>query len=371
MTTKLGILGGGQLAKMMLPHAHRLGIEITILDQKDSPANSFAHHFIEGQFTNPLDIKKLQYCQVVTVEIEHVSIQGLRDLEEMGIQVFPNPSHLELIQNKFLQKEFFVKNNLPTAPFYKMTIEKNSLIPTQSIFKLCTGGYDGKGVWDPDNGPLPTHFLKQEILVENKVEFQRELSQIIARNSLGEIKIGPLVEMVFNPKLNLIDSLFMPARVPPSLLKKSHEIALKIVQTLNYVGVMAIEMFETHHELLVNEIAPRPHNSGHGTIEACYTDQFEQHLRAVMGLPLGDFSVRESATTVNVIGEEGYSGAPTIKGLKDILYYPKTYPHFYGKKICSPGRKMGHINILGDFEYGQKIKLRIKECLKIQGKKQL
>jgi 5-(carboxyamino)imidazole ribonucleotide synthase len=347
---KLGILGGGQLARMMLPHAHRFGIHTTILDSADAVASTLAHKHLIGNFKLSEDVIRLQDCDVVTVEIENVSIEGLKKLRQHGVKIYPAPEVLEIIQDKFKQKSFLQENKIPTSPFLKKTLLETDRFEAKEIVKLCRGGYDGKGVWNPANcANPPENFVGQEVLVEHKVEIAHELAQLIVRSPDGTIKTGPLVKMVFDSELNLIDSAFLPANVPPKIQRKMETLAATIVERLNYVGVLAVECFLTPaNEILVNELAPRPHNSGHGTIEACRCDQFEQHLRAVCSLPLGEWGMHSQALTFNLIGQasgDKKAGATKVNGIEHVLSEPNASLHLYEKTECREGRKMGHITL--------------------------
>jgi 5-(carboxyamino)imidazole ribonucleotide synthase len=369
---KLGILGGGQLGLMMMPHLQRLGIISVILDGESAVAKVLSQEHRLGDFKNDDDVQKLDDCDVVTVEIEHVNIKGLEKLLEKGVQVHPSPAVLQLIQDKFLQKSFFIERGIPTSTFEKRILEANEVLGNAVVVKQCRGGYDGKGVWVPAEKEVVPESFQTEVLIEEKITLDCEIAVLVARGITGEVKTYPAVEMVFDSTLNLIDSTFCPARITKKISDQALSLAAKIVEELDYVGLMAVEMFvDKNQKILVNELAPRPHNSGHFSIEGCYVDQFEQHIRAVCSLPLGSSELREEAMTINLIGEEGYVGETLVEGLEELSRLEKVYLHLYGKKDCRPGRKMGHITILGAFEHCQKLKEEVKKCLKVKGSQKL
>lgn len=365
---KLGILGGGQLGKMIMPHAHRLDFEVTILDSKDAICRDLAHHHVVGNFNELSDVMKLKEMDYVTIEIEHVSVEGLKALEAANIFVAPSSSVVEIIKDKGLQKQFLKSNHIPTSDFAIKKLIEGEVIDRDIVVKLCRGGYDGKGVWVAKKGEKVPKLFAAEVVLEEKVAIAKEISVLVARSFDGEMAVYPLVEMVLDPKLNLMDSTFAPARIDQKISETAKELAKKVASKLNMVGLMAVEMFlDKNSNILINEIAPRVHNSGHFTIEAAYTDQFEQHLRAVSKMPLGNTDLRESAMTVNLIGKEGYSGTTVVEGLDKILKLKNVFPHLYGKMDCRPGRKMGHVTILGDFEYCQKMKEEVQKWLVVRG----
>ncbi|NBW58969.1 MAG: ATP-grasp domain-containing protein, partial [Crocinitomicaceae bacterium] len=257
---------------------------------------------------------------------------------------------LKLIQDKGLQKEFYKKNNIPTAAFELISSKAELLLKTHFPFvhKLRTGGYDGKGVKIISNLSEVEQSFDAPSVIEEKIDFQKELSVLVARNEKGEIKTFPLVECEFNPEANLVEFLFSPAEVSPEIELKAKEIASQLIEKLNMVGLLAVELFLTKsNELLVNEIAPRPHNSGHHTIECSTTSQFSQHLRAILNLPLGDTSLIQAGAMINLVGEKEFNGPVIYDGLENLLSIPGVFPHLYGKEISKPFRKMGHITITG------------------------
>ena len=349
---RLGVLGGGQLGRMLIQAANDLNIHIHCLDpDPNAPCSEIAHSFSCGSLTDfntVLDFGSDKH--LITVEIENVNVEALVELEKKGVKVFPQPNVLKLIQNKGLQKEFYLKNNIPTAAFELISSKAELLLKTDFPFvhKLRTGGYDGKGVKIISNSSEAEQSFDAPSVIEEKIDFQKELSILVARNEKGEIKTFPLVECEFNPEANLVEFLFSPADVSPEIALKAKEIASQLIEKLNMVGLLAVELFLTKsNELLVNEIAPRPHNSGHHTIECCTTSQFSQHLRAILNLPLGDTSLIQAGAMINLVGEKEFNGPVIYDGLENLLSIPGVFPHLYGKEISKPFRKMGHITITG------------------------
>ena len=349
---RLGVLGGGQLGRMLIQAANDLNIHIHCLDpDPNAPCSEIAHSFSCGSLTDYNTVLNFGSDKhLITVEIENVNVEALIELEKKGVKVFPQPNVLKLIQDKGLQKEFYLKNNIPTAAFELISSKAELLLKTDFPFvhKLRTGGYDGKGVKIISNSSEAKHSFDAPSVIEEKIDFQKELSVLVARNEQGEIKTFPLVECEFNPEANLVEFLFSPAEVSPEIELKAKEIASQLIEKLNMVGLLAVELFLTKsNELLVNEIAPRPHNSGHHTIECCTTSQFSQHLRAILNLPLGDTSLIQAGAMINLVGEKEFNGPVIYDGLENLLSIPGVFPHLYGKEISKPFRKMGHITITG------------------------
>ncbi len=362
----LGILGGGQLARMMLPHCIRWDLSVSILDKANAVCQPFCDDFKEGSFEDKDDVIQMKNCSVVTMDLEAVNLEGLKALENQNVHVAPSSKVIGLIQNKIRQKEFFQKYDIPTAPFKVVNEVDASLSP--GFLKIPEGGYDGKGVigFDGNHEQLPEAF-KTQVLWEEKAVIDRELSILVARNRYGEMKVYEPTEMAFDSQLNLISYTLYPGRFSPEVTYKAKELALKIMEEIQAEGVLAVEMFLTKSgELWVNELAPRPHNSGHHTIESCMTSQFENHLRGVLGLPLGDVDHVKKALTFNVIGEG--EGSSQWEGVNDLLAMKGAYLHNYGKKHCRQGRKMGHATLLGD-TYEELIEKHheIKEIIKVKG----
>ena len=349
---RLGVLGGGQLGRMLIQAANDLNIHIHCLDpDPNAPCSEIAHSFSCGSLTDFNTVLNFGSDKhLITVEIENVNVEALIELEKKGVKVFPQPNVLKLIQDKGLQKEFYLKNNIPTAAFELISSKAELLLKTDFPFvhKLRTGGYDGKGVKIISNLSEAEQSFDAPSVIEEKIDFQKELSVLVARNEKGEIKTFPLVECEFNPEANLVEFLFSPAEVSPEIELKAKEIASQLIEKLNMVGLLAVELFLTKsNELLVNEIAPRPHNSGHHTIECCTTSQFSQHLRAILNLPLGDTSLIQAGAMINLVGEKEFNGPVIYDGLENLLSIPGVFPHLYGKEISKPFRKMGHITITG------------------------
>jgi 5-(carboxyamino)imidazole ribonucleotide synthase len=349
---RLGVLGGGQLGRMLIQAANDLNIHIHCLDpDQNAPCSEIAHSFSCGSLTDYNTVLNFGSDKhLITVEIENVNVEALVELEKKGVKVFPQPNILKLIQDKGLQKEFYLKNNIPTAAFELISSKAELLLKTDFPFvhKLRTGGYDGKGVKIISNLSEAEQSFDAPSVIEEKIDFQKELSVLVARNEKGEIKTFPLVECEFNPEANLVEFLFSPADVSSEIALKAKEIASQLIEKLNMVGLLAVELFLTKsNELLVNEIAPRPHNSGHHTIECCTTSQFSQHLRAILNLPLGDTSLIQAGAMINLVGEKEFNGPVIYDGLENLLSIPGVFPHLYGKEISKPFRKMGHITITG------------------------
>ena len=351
LTTKLGILGGGQLGRMLIQEAVNFNIHISVLDpSSNAPCAALANSFVVGNFNDyqtVLDFGKT--VDVLTIEIEHVNIEALEELERLGKKVFPTPQALRIIQDKGLQKQFYKTNNIPTAPFHLIDNADDALLFKEKgpfMQKLRKGGYDGKGVT-----PLRTvaefkSAFNAPSVLEEFVPFVKELAVIVARNESGELATFPLVEMEFNPEANLVEFIFSPANVNVEIEINAKKIATDIANKLKHVGLLAIELFLTEDgNLLVNEIAPRPHNSGHHTIEACFVSQYGMHLRAILNMPLGSTGLRTPAVMINLLGEKGFEGKARYENIEDVLHTEGAYIHLYGKEDTKPFRKMGHITV--------------------------
>ncbi len=351
---KIGVLGGGQLGRMMIQAAIDLDLYIKILDpDSNAPCAQIAHEFVCGSFLDYNTVMAFgQDCQTITIEIENVNIEALEALEAQGKRVFPQPKVLRIIQDKRIQKQFYAKNNIPTADFILTDnieeIKQNeAFLP--AFNKLGKGGYDGKGVQKIETKVDYEKAFTAPSLLEKAIDFEKELAIIVARNEAGQIETFPMVEMAFHPTANLVEFLFSPTTCLPEIEQKAKQIAIDIAKKIDIVGLLAVEMFLTKTgEILVNEIAPRTHNSGHHTIKANYTSQFEQHLRAVLNLPLGNTSAFMPAAMVNLLGEEGYEGDAIYQGLENTLKEKGVFPFLYGKKSTKPFRKMGHVTILAE-----------------------
>jgi 5-(carboxyamino)imidazole ribonucleotide synthase len=369
---KIGMLGGGQLGRMLLQAAVDYNLEIHVLDpDADAPCKNWGASFTKGMLTDFDTVYQFgKEMDLITIEIENVNVEALKKLQKEGTKVFPQPEIIEMIQDKRLQKEFYLNHNIPTAAFVltetKEDILKHlNLLP--AVHKLGKEGYDGKGVQVINTIDDISKGFDKAGLLEKKIDFEKELSVIVARNSDGEITTFPTVEMVFHPVQNLVEFLFAPAEISEDLHKKAEKIARTVINDIGLVGVLAVEMFLTKDgEILVNEIAPRPHNSGHQTIQANYTSQYEQHLRAILNMPLGSTRQHCPAAMVNLLGEPGYVGEAIFEGLEDALNIEGVFPHLYGKKITKPFRKMGHVTILDQSIEGLKKKSeQVKELIKI------
>lgn len=352
MQTRLGILGGGQLGRMLIQEAINFNIDISVLDPDEyAPCSNLCTNFITGALTDYETVYNFgKNLDLITIEIEKVNTDALLQLEKEGVLVYPQPQVIKLIQDKGLQKQFFVDNNIPTAHFELINHPddiKNSSLKFPAIQKLRKDGYDGKGVVKINHQNNLNNAFTAPSILEECIDFEKEVAVIVSRNFNGEIATFPMVEMDFNPEANLVEFLISPSLYPNNLQNKAQQIATDIANKLNIVGILAVEMFLTKNgEILVNELAPRPHNSGHQTIEGNYTSQFAQHLRAILNLPLGNTNSINNAVMINLLGEAGYNGIAEYKGLKEILALHNVYVHLYGKKYTKPFRKMGHVTIL-------------------------
>lgn len=347
----IGILGGGQLGRMLIQAGLNFNLHISILDpDKDAPCKSIADVFEVGSLMDFDTVYAFgKKVDLLSIEIEHVNVEALEKLEKEGVKVFPQPHIIKTIQDKGLQKLFYKENNIPTSDF-RLIESKTELEQHTDFFpyfqKLRKGGYDGKGVQRIRNQSDFSKAFEQASVLEKQVDIHKELAVIVARNESGETKTFPAVELDFHPEANLVEFLFSPADISPAIEKKSEEIAIKVAQSLGIVGLLAVEMFlGKNGEILVNEIAPRVHNSGHHTIEGNITSQFEQHLRAILNLPLGSAAIKVPAVMVNLLGEPNYDGLAKYAGLDDVLKVEGVAVHLYGKKFTRGFRKMGHVTI--------------------------
>jgi 5-(carboxyamino)imidazole ribonucleotide synthase len=373
---KLGILGGGQLGKMLLNETRKLDIYTCVLDANvDAPCKIGCNEFFKGDlldYDTVLDFGKR--VDVLTIEIENVNVDALESLEKIGIKVYPESKTIRIIQNKAKQKLFYVDNDLPTAPFsrfaYKdeiLTSIKHETLNFPFVWKSAQFGYDGMGVkiikTYTDLESLPN----VECVIEDFVPFKNELAVIVARNVDGDKVTYPVVEMEFHPEANQVEYVICPARISNEVAKKAELIALKTSEAFEHVGLLAVEMFLTQDdEILINEVAPRPHNSGHHTIESNYTSQFEQHIRAILNLPAGNTEKKAGGVMVNLVGQEGYVGNVVYKNIESILNMKGVTPHIYGKKQTRPFRKMGHVTIVHeDVTMARKIAEDVKRTIKV------
>jgi 5-(carboxyamino)imidazole ribonucleotide synthase len=336
-----------------------------------APCAAIAYSFEVGSLTDYNTVMAFgQNKDLITVEIENVNTDALRELEKQGVKVFPQPHILELIRDKGLQKQFYLDNNIPTAPFVfcDPAAPFNNPFGFPVVHKLRTGGYDGKGVnIIKEASQFSTSFTEPSIF-EQCIPFAKELSVIVARNEAGQTNCFPLVECEFNPEANLVEFLFSPAAVSEQIEAKAQQIATDIIEKLDMVGLLAVELFLTKEgELLVNEIAPRPHNSGHHTIECCLTSQFEQHMRSVLNMPLGATDLRCPGVMINLLGEENFEGDAKYEGLEEVMSWPGVAVHLYGKQKTKGFRKMGHVTIYGpDLENCKTVGRKVATTLKIK-----
>lgn len=352
MDFKIGIIGGGQLGKMLAQEAKKLNFTVTVLDPTpECPAYSLADRQIVAGFYDEDKIRELVInSDITTFEIEHINTRILNELSAKGHKIFPSPHVLEIIQDKSKQKQMLDKNGIPTARWVMVNDDLSDAIENfglPAVQKACKGGYDGRGVYVIEKPEDISNALKCDSFLEELIPIEKELAVMVARNTNKEIKCYPVVEMTFDQRANICDNTVAPARIEESVKRQALDLAMRCVEALDGVGIFGIEMFLTpDKKVLVNEIAPRPHNSGHYTIEACITSQFEQHLRAITGLPLGSTELIIPAVMVNLLGAEGYQGKPCFEGVEDILSIPGVNLHIYGKKETKPFRKMGHVTIV-------------------------
>ncbi len=352
-TFKVGVLGGGQLGRMLIQAAIDLNTHICVMDgDAEAPCKHLAHEFVHGSLTDFDSVYQFgKGVDVLTIEIEHVNVEALKKLEQEGVRIYPQPHVIEIIQDKRLQKQFYVDHGIPTAAFVLTdTLEDvyahAAFLP--AFQKLGKSGYDGRGVQRLGSETDLVKAFTDPSLLEKAVDFEKEISVIVGRSVSGEVKTFPVVELVFHPEHNLVEYLFAPADISATIASQADTIARTVAEKLQIVGLLAVEMFLTKDgQVLVNEVAPRPHNSGHHTIKANYTSQFEQHLRTILDLPLGDTQTKSHAAMVNLLGEAGYQGDVYYEGMNEVLAVSGVYPHLYGKKITKPFRKMGHVTILG------------------------
>jgi 5-(carboxyamino)imidazole ribonucleotide synthase len=368
---KLGVLGGGQLGRMLIQSGIDFNITFSILDpDPQAPCASIAE-FRVGKLTDFDTVMKFGAgCDLITIEIENVNTAALKELVKQGKKVFPQPEVIELIQDKRLQKKFYQQHGIPTAEFVlteNASDVKGHVSFLPAVNKLGREGYDGRGVQIIRTADDLSKAFDAPGLLEKLIDFEKEISVIVARNEKGEIRSFPVVEMVFHPVHNLVEYLFAPADISDNVVHQANDIAEKIILKLGMVGLLAVEMFVTKDgRVLVNEIAPRPHNSGHQTIEANITSQYEQHLRAILNWPLGDTRQIMPGAMVNLLGEAGHSGPARYQGFEEIVSQPGIHVHLYGKKLTKPFRKMGHVTIVDhDIESLKKKANFVKETLKV------
>jgi 5-(carboxyamino)imidazole ribonucleotide synthase len=368
---RIGILGGGQLGRMLIQSGIDFNINFSVLDPDAAAPCSTISNFTQGKLSDYQTVIDFgSACDLITIEIENVNVAALKELVKQGKKVFPQPEVIELIQDKRTQKEFYKANGIPTAEFILTTnrqevIDNKSFLP--AVNKLGREGYDGRGVQVLRTEADLARAFDASGLLEKLIDFDKEIAVIVARSESGEVVSYPAVEMVFHPTANLVEYLFSPAAITSQIAAKADSIARSIIEKLGMIGLLAVEMFVTREgELLVNEVAPRPHNSGHQTIEANATSQYEQHLRAILNLPLGSTDAYLPSAMVNLLGEEGYSGEARYDGLEEVLRTSGTHIHLYGKKLTKPFRKMGHVTIMDENIESLKKKANfVKQTLKV------
>lgn len=367
---KLGVLGAGQLGRMLIQEAINWNIHIHTMDSDpDSPCSRISHQFTCGSITDYDDVLKFGIDKnLITVEIENVNLEAIEELERNGVKVYPQPRVLRIIRDKGIQKQFYSDNEIPTADF--RLIDKNEIFSNADFLpfaqKLRTGGYDGKGVQIMRTKSDFDKAFNAPTVLEKFVDFEKELAVIVARNKQGQVITYPSVECEFNPNANLVEFLFSPAEITPEIEEEARKMAVEIIEKLDMVGILAVEFFLTKEgDLLVNEIAPRPHNSGHHTIECNITSQFEQHLRSILNLPLGSTDLVQPGAMINILGEQNAFGTAFYEGFENLLEESGVHIHIYGKETVKEFRKMGHFTITGSHlsEVKQKA-LRLKDRLK-------
>ncbi|ATA94041.1 5-(carboxyamino)imidazole ribonucleotide synthase [Capnocytophaga canimorsus] len=372
----LGILGGGQLGKMLLTETRKFDIATKVMDAAaDAPARFATNEFVRGDL---LDYDAVYHfgkgVDVLTFEIENVNVAALEQLEREGVKVYPTPQSLNIIQNKASQKLFYEQHQIPTAPFQvfedlnqlKQAAEKGE-VTFPFVWKSARFGYDGNGVKVVRSLADLQQLPQGQCLAEMMIQFKNELAVIVVRSPKGEMKTYPVVEMEFHPEANQVEYVICPARIPDEIAQKAQAVALQVADAFNSVGLLAVEMFQTQNdEILVNEVAPRPHNSGHYSIEASYTNQFEQHLRAILNLPLGATESKVAGVMVNLVGEEGFQGDVVYENIEQIMAMQGVTPHIYGKRQTRPFRKMGHVTIVNpNLSKAREIAQEVKQTIRV------
>ncbi len=372
----LGILGGGQLGKMLLYETRKFDIKTSVLDpSNEAPCKIACDHFEIGDLMDFDTVYNFgKKVDVLTFEIELVNIEALEKLEKEGIIVYPRPRTLKNINDKITQKQFYQTHQIPTSPFQVFDSNTNLFLAVSNqdlifpfVWKQSKGGYDGMGVSIIRNKEDLNKLINVPCIAEQLIPFKNELAVIVSRNPKGEIKTYPVVEMEFHPEANQVEYVICPARIDDKVAEKARAIAEKVSEAFEHVGLLAVELFQTEADkILVNEVAPRPHNSGHYSIEGSVTNQFEQHLRAILNLPLGETNSKLAAIMVNLVGEEGHRGNVEYKNIENILSLEGVTPHIYGKKQTRPFRKMGHVTIVNqDINRAHKIAEIVKNTIKV------
>ncbi len=373
---KLGILGGGQLGKMLLADTRKFDIQTIVLDpSEEAPSQFGCNAFYKGSLMDFDTVYQFgKMVNLLTIEIENVNLDALDKLEEEGLAVFPSPKTLRLIQNKGKQKDFYVEKNIPTSKHLrfvglndlKKSLEKDEL-DFPFVWKCAQFGYDGNGVKVCRSTMDLANLPDVECIAEDMIPFKNELAVIVVRSFSGEVKTYPVVEMEFHPEANQVEYVICPARIDEKIAQKAIDVALKVSESFNHVGLLAVEMFQTENdEILVNEVAPRPHNSGHYSIEASYTSQFENHLRTILNLPLGNTASKVAGIMVNLVGEEGFEGQVVYENIEKIMAIDGVTPHIYGKRQTRPFRKMGHVTIVNeDMVEARRIAEEVKNSIRV------
>ena len=373
---KLGILGGGQLGKMLLTETRKFDIQTFVLEPNDeAPARLSCNEFFKGSLMDFDTVYQFgKKVDVLTIEIENVNLEALDLLEKEGLAIYPSPKTLRLIQNKGKQKDYYVENDIPTSPHQRLVdlTDLRGALATDKlhfpfVWKCAQFGYDGNGVKICRSASDLMQLPDVECIAEAMVPFKNELAVIVSRSVSGEVKTYPVVEMEFHPEANQVEYVICPARINEKVAQKATEIALKVSAAFNHVGLLAVELFQTEDdEILVNEVAPRPHNSGHYSIEASYTSQFENHLRAILNLPLGNTESKVAGIMVNLVGDEGFSGPVIYENIEQIMGIDGVTPHIYGKRETRPFRKMGHVTIVNqNMEEARKIAETVKNSIRV------
>ena len=375
---KLGIIGGGQLGKMLLSECNKMNIYTSVLDpNKNSPCKNLSNKFYCGDFNDYDTVYSFgKDCDLITFEIEHINVDALESLEKIGKAIYPKSKTLRIIQDKNLQKSFFKKNNIPTSNFeyfksldeLKKSIEDNK-VKFPCVWKKTKFGYDGFGVKILNSFDDINNLPNSEMIIEDYIPFEKELSVIVARNVKGDIKCYRTVEMEFNNISNQVEYVISPGKISEEIDNEAQKLAIKLSESLDCVGLLAVEMFMNKNKILVNEVAPRPHNSGHFSIEACESSQFQQHIRAIFNLDLGETKHSGSAIMLNLVGEKGFKGKVFYDNLDEVFKDKSANLHIYGKEETRPNRKMGHVTIICDkFEEAYKKAKILKDTIKIKTK---
>ena len=377
---KLGILGGGQLGKMLLYETLRYDIYTKVMDpNENAPCQNICNEFVIGDLTDYDDVVRFgEKMDVITIEIENVNTNALEYLESKGKKVFPSSKTLRIIQNKSLQKDFYSENNLPTSDYknYSNLDQvkndlKNNVITLPAVWKSAKFGYDGKGVKILNTFTDLNNIPNVACLIEEKVPISKEISVIVARNQKSQEAYFPVVEMEFNPDSNLVEYIMCPAVISNEIQEKAIKIALDTAKKMNCIGLLAVELFvTTKNHVLINEVAPRPHNSGHHTIECCMTSQFDQHLRCILNLPLSITDLKTPGIMINLVGQNQTEGDVIYQNIDKVLNYPGLSAHIYGKKKSRLNRKMGHITIVNkDINKAIILGKKVKDLVKVIAKK--